>query len=121
MDNEHDNVEILDDEEKITLYDDDGKPVEFYEVACVEYEEEFYALLEPAEPMEGLEEGDVLIFKIEEQQDGTDTFMPVEDEELLNAVFGEYLKSAECDCDCSECGGGCHDEDCDCEDCKDER
>ncbi len=117
MKKENENVEIMEDDEIVTLYDDDDQPVDFYEVACVEYEDEYYALLEPVEEMEGIEEGEVLIFKLEEQEDGTDMFMPVDDEQLLNAVFDEYIKAAaDHDCDCGDCEGHCDctDEHCSC-------
>ncbi len=105
MKNANENVEIMEDDEIVTLYDDNNEPVDFYEVACVEYKDDYYALLEPVEEMEGLEDGDVLIFKLEEQEDGTDLFMPVEDETLLNEVFDEYLKAvADHECDCGKCG-----------------
>ena len=124
MKNANENVEIMEDDEIVTLYDDNNEPVDFYEVACVEYKDDYYALLEPGEEMEGLEDGDVLIFKLEEQEDGTDLFMPVEDETLLNEVFDEYLKAVadhECDCGCEDCDGECDCEgehhDCDCGKC----
>ena len=124
MKNANENVEIMEDDEIVTLYDDNNEPVDFYEVACVEYKDDYYALLEPVEEMEGLEDGDVLIFKLEEQEDGTDLFMPVEDETLLNEVFDEYLKAVadhECDCGCEDCDGKCDCEgehhDCDCGKC----
>ncbi len=116
MKNANENVEIMEDDEIVTLYDDNNEPVDFYEVACVEYKDDYYALLEPVEEMEGLEDGDVLIFKLEEQEDGTDLFVPVEDEALLNEVFDEYMKAVadhECDCGCEDCDGDC---DGDCED-----
>ena len=114
------NVEVID-EEIITLYDDDNNPVDFYEVACVEYEDEYYALLQPVEPMEGLSEDEALIFKLVEQEgEESDLFVPVEDEALLNAVFEEYLKAAAddgCGCGCHDGGCGCDcDDDCDCDD-----
>lgn len=120
---EHDeSVEIMDEDEIVTLYDDNGEPIDFYEVACVEYEGDFYALLEPVEEMEGVEEGEVFIFKVEESEneDEEDKFIPLEDEALMDAVFEEYLRVAEeegCGCDCDECGhhDHCHDDDCDCE------
>ena len=109
-----------DEDEIVTLYDDNGEPIDFYEVACVEYEGDFYALLEPVEEMEGVEEGEVFIFKVEESEneDEEDKFIPLEDEALMDAVFEEYLRVAEgCGCDCDECGhhDHCHDDDCDCE------
>lgn len=116
MKNANENVEIMEDDEIVTLYDDNNEPVDFYEVACVEYKDDYYALLEPVEEMEGLEDGDVLIFKLEEQEDGTDLFVPVEDEALLNEVFDEYMKAVadhECDCGCEDCDGDCEDN-CDC-------
>ena len=60
------NVELID-EEVITLYDDDNNPVDFNEEAVVEYEGDFYALLTPVKPMEGLAEDEALIFKIIEE------------------------------------------------------
>lgn len=120
-------VELIDDE-VITLTDDDGKPVDFYEVACIEYQGEFYALLQPVEPMEGLGEDEALIFKVREEDDENDVFEPVMDESVSEAVFAEYLKALEdcadeCDCDCDDCGHGhhhdhgecCGDQDCDCD------
>ena len=115
------NVELIDEEEIITLSDDEGKPVDFYEVACIEYQGEFYALLQPVEPLEGLADDEALIFKVTEEDEDTDVFEPVHDESVLDAVFNEYLKAlAEAEegcCDCDECNHGdcdCDDGDCDC-------
>lgn len=118
--NQNQDVELLDEDEIITLYDDDTKPVKFYEVACVEYQGEFYALMQPVEPMEGLGEDEALIFKVREEDEDNDVFEPVTDERVLDAVFDEYLKAAaeaadECGCGCGcehDCDGDC---DCDCD------
>lgn len=99
---EEKNVELIDDE-TITLYDDDGKPVKFCEVACVEYQGEFYAFLQPVEKMEGVEEDDAFIFKVREEDEETDVFEPVTDDSIREAVFNEYLNAvaeAEAGCDC---------------------
>ena len=120
--NNNEEVELLDEDEVITLYDDDNKPVKFYEVACVEYQGEFYALMQPVEPMEGLGEDEALIFKVREEDEDNDVFEPVTDERVLDAVFDEYLKAAAeaaDDCDCG-CDCGCdhehhHHDDCDCD------
>ncbi len=118
---EEKNVELIDDE-TITLYDDDGKPVKFCEVACVEYQGEFYAFLQPVEKMEGVEEDDAFIFKVREEDEETDVFEPVTDDSIREAVFNEYLNAvaeaeAGCDCDC-DCGCDhdcCDDDECDCD------
>ncbi len=114
--NQNQDVELLDEDEIITLYDDDNNPVKFYEVACVEYQGEFYALMQPVEPMEGLGEDEALIFKVREEDEDNDVFEPVTDERVLDAVFDEYLKAAAEAADECGCGCGCeHDCDCDCD------
>lgn len=115
--NQEENVELID-EEVITLYDDKNNPVDFNEVAVVEYQGDFYALLQPVEPMEGLGEDEAIIFKVVQKDEETDEFEPVTDEAVLDAVFNEYLK-AEAEfgdgCDCCDCDDCNHDHD-DCDD-----
>lgn len=119
QDNNEKDVEVFDDEEVITLTDDAGNPVDFYEVACIEYKGEFYALMQPVEPMEGLGEDEALIFKVREEDEENDVFEPVYDESVMEAVFNEYLnamaEAGDC-CDCEDCCGHHHDHDCDCGD-----
>ncbi len=109
-----DKVQIIDDEEIITLFDENDNPMDFYEVAVVEYEGELYALLQPAEEIEGIADDEVLIFRIDsEEKDGEedeDFFYPVEDEAVQEAVFEEYLRATadgDCDGDCAGCGTPC--------------
>ena len=79
-------------EEVVTLVDEDGNEVDFYEVATLDYKEKWYILLEPAEELEGFEEGELLIYELGEDEKGEETFLPVESEETLNAVFAEFEK-----------------------------
>ena len=110
-----DNVEIFDDESIVTLYDDEQQPVDFYEIAGVEYNDKLYELLQPTEPMEGLEDNEVIIFEVQQgESEEESTFLPIGDEELLNEVFAEYVKAVsdlEDGCDCCGCG-----DECDCDD-----
>ena len=107
-------VQLIDDEEVITLYDDDNNPMDFYEVAVVEYGDDLYALLQPAEEIEGIADDEVVIFRIEEAEgEEDDYFYPVEDEATQEAVFEEYLRATsdgECDGECEGCAAA---EDCD--------
>lgn len=111
--NKKETVEIYDGDNVVTLNCDDGQTIEFYEIASVEYEQEWYAIVEPVEPIEGIEEGEVLIFKVIEQEDGSHRYDPAESEEIMDAVFEEYLRALpddECGCDCDHCDG-CDSED----------
>lgn len=116
--------EILDDEneEIITLLNDDNEEIEFYHIATIDYKEEWYIFLQPVEEMEGVSDDEVIIFKIGTDAEGNDSFEPVEDEEVLQAVFNEFEKMMEeegccdedCDCGChgegDGCSCGCHEE-----------
>ena len=94
-------VQLIDDDEIITLFDEDDNPMDFYEVAVVEYRDELYALLQPAEEIEGIAEDEVLIFKIGGKEDGEPEN---EDEAVQEAVFEEYLRAT---ADADACDGNC--------------
>lgn len=102
----------------ITLVDMDNNDVDFYHVATIDYKEKWYVFLQPVGPIEGIAEDEVIIYELGVDEDGSDKFIPIEDEALLNEVFNEYLKEAEeegyCDCE-DDCDGGC---DCGCNGCK---
>lgn len=108
--------EILEEEcDIITLVDDKGEDVDFYHVATIDYKEDWYVFLQPCTPIEGINDDEVLIYKLGTDNEGEDTFIPIETQEELDAVYNEYLK--EVDCDCEECGEECdcaHQTKCDC-------
>ena len=56
----------------------------------------------------------MVIFRLEEDENGEDLFVPIEDENLLNEVYEEYVRMAEEEDECG-CGCGCHEDGCDCE------
>ena len=111
MKNENENVEIYDGESVVTLTCDDGTTVDLYELAGVEYEGQCYAIVEPVEEMEDVEEGEVFIFRIEELEDGSYRYDDDVTEEVMDAVFAEYLRALPDDCcgDCEDCDGNCED------------
>lgn len=102
------------DDEVIVLEDGDGNEVKFHHIATVDYKEEWYIFLQPVE-LGDMEEDETLIFRIDSDEDGNDIYVPLEDEETIDAVYNEYVKlvEEEDDCDCEDCD--C--EECDCEEC----
>lgn len=76
-------------EEPITLYDDNDKPSQFDQIAMIPIEEKWYAILKPLFEVEGMEEDEALVFFIDEEND---TLTVVNDDELGCAVFEEYYK-----------------------------
>lgn len=73
----------------ITLNDEDGKEVQFEFLDLIEYNEEEYVILLPVEETE--EAGEVVILKVERtESEDEESYIGVEDEEELNAVFAIF-------------------------------
>ena len=70
----------------ITLNDEFGNEVHFEFLDLVEYDSEEYVVLFPIDD-EDEDEGMVIILKIESLDDDTDTYISVEDEDTIQAVF----------------------------------
>lgn len=81
----------------ITLTDDNGEDVSFEVLDVIDYNEREFAVLLP---FEDTEEEVVILEVIPGEDEETDEFISVEDDEILNEVFEEFLKR--CD-DESEC------------------
>ena len=71
----------------IILNDEDGNEVKFEFLDLIDYEGEEYIILLPTE--EGEDNDEVVILKVEDVEDDPDmeTYVSVEDEDVLNAVF----------------------------------
>lgn len=149
MIDEKDNVteleeEIDADDGVVQLINEDGDALDFFFVASLPYKDNWYAFFQPAEEMEDIDEDEIVVFRIVEDESGNDTFEPIEDEQLLDEVYEEYVRRHKeylqeqgidfdegCDCEHEHCGCGhehCDcDDDCDCDgecdgecDCKDD-
>ena len=73
-----------------------------------------YVFFQRAEEIPDIDDDEVVIFRLEEDENGEDLFVPIEDENLLNEVYEEYVRMAEEEDECG-CGCGCHEDGCDCE------
>ncbi len=72
----------------IVLNDEDGNEVQFEFLDFIEYDEEEYVVLLPAEEASEDEIGEVVILKVEPtESEETESYVGVEDEEVLNKVF----------------------------------
>ena len=91
MDQNKENENIFADEDLVVLKDEDGKEIEFIQIATIDYDDEWYAFLQPTE-LGDLEDDEMIIFKMEEDENGETIFIPVEDEDLMNKVYDEYVK-----------------------------
>ena len=76
---EVDNIVILNDEE--------GNEVQFEFLDLIEYNEEEYVILLPVEDEISEEPGEVVRLKVESTSEDEESYVSVEDEEVLNNVF----------------------------------
>ncbi|NLT18274.1 MAG: hypothetical protein BWX72_00878 [Firmicutes bacterium ADurb.Bin080] len=79
-------------EEFITLTAPDGSEVDFLEIAGIPLDGNFYTILKPIEVLEGMTEDDVLVFKVEESENGESNLSLETDEDTLDKIYQEYLK-----------------------------
>lgn len=84
FENDENGMEELDN--IIVLNDEDGKEVKFEFLDLIEYENEEYVILLPADEEDDSDE--VVILKVEDtDSDEEESYVSVDDEEVLNKVF----------------------------------
>lgn len=77
----------------LTLNDENGNEVEFQLLDVIELEGTDYVVLLPCEPDEETD-GSVVILKVEavDEDTGEETYMGIEDEDVIEAVFAKFKK-----------------------------
>ena len=81
-----------DEDDIVTLVSSEGEEIDFVEIAGIAYQGSFYAILQPVELLEGMEEDEALVFKVTKGKDGEDKFEIELDDAIIDAVFDEYNK-----------------------------
>lgn len=84
------NTMIDENDEIITMTYDDGTSENFFSLAELEYEGKWYNYLEPVDPPEDYEEGEVIVYEEATDENGEEIFLPVEDDDLLQKLV-DYL------------------------------
>ena len=75
--------------ETVTLTTDDGEDIQFNIVTEIALGEDFYALMQPVKPLDGVAEDEALVFRIIENDDG-DEYELVTDDETIDCVCASY-------------------------------
>ena len=78
------------DDDVITLTSADGEEIDFVEIAGISLDCGFYAILQPVELLEGMDDDEALVFKVTRLPNGEDNFEIELDDEIIDAVFAEY-------------------------------
>ena len=81
-----------DNEDPITLYDENNKSYKFDQVAVIPLDNKLYAILKPIDQMEGVADDEAIVFAINETDDGESSLIVEIDESIAMRVFDEYYK-----------------------------
>ncbi len=81
-----------DNDEAITLYDENDKAVRFDQVAIIPFKEKLYAILKPIDEMDGVADDEAIVFLVEEDGEGDAQLVIETDEPTAIKVFDEYYK-----------------------------
>ncbi len=127
--NINESMELEENADYVVLTMDDGTQHNFYFEDEFDYKDKKYLCISPAEEIEDLPEGELLIYEINED-DGEYMLKPIENECLLDEVYKEYCRRYDEEVECCECGHEdcdcccddddcdcCHDDECECDDC----
>lgn len=80
----------MSDENVVILTDEDGKDVRFLHIMTFDFQDSFFIALTPEEDVDGIENGEVLLMEVLEDGDGSDCYVPIEDEDRLDRVWEEF-------------------------------
>ena len=78
------------DDDIVTLLDKDGNEVDMVQIAGINYRGKFYAILQPVELLEGMDDDEALVFKVTRDRNGDDQFEIELNDDIIDAVFEEY-------------------------------
>ena len=75
----------------MTLITANGEEVDFVEIAGINIGDgKFYAILQPVELLEGMDDDEALVFRVGRDSEGNDSFEIELDDDVIDAVFEEY-------------------------------
>lgn len=86
MENNNNNLPEEEEISIITLTDENGNDVAFEYLDVIEYEGKEYLILMPADE----ESAEIVILEIEPVDEETENYLAVEDEAILDAVYGIF-------------------------------
>ena len=80
----------INDDDIVTLLSADGEEIDFVEIAGIALKGNFYAILQPVELLENMDDDEALVFRVTRGADGEDKFEIELDDDIIEAVFDEY-------------------------------
>ena len=94
----NEDVDILDilldedNEEPVTLYDENNKAYKFDQVAIIPLGDKLYSILKPIDKLPGIADDEAIVFALNEDENGNGSLKVETDEPTAIKVFDEYYK-----------------------------
>ena len=79
-----------DNEDPITLYDENSKAYKFDQVAIIPRDNKLYAILKPIDELPGVADDEAIVFAVNEAENGETSLIIETDEEIATKVFDDY-------------------------------
>lgn len=76
----------------ITLYDEEERAVKFEQVAVIPENDNLYVILKPLDELEGVEDDEAIVFKVDFDEDGNTLLVIEQDVSTAEKVFNSYHK-----------------------------
>ena len=77
-------------EDIITLTSENNEEIDFVNIAQIVYQSKIYAILQPVELLDGMDEDEALVFEVENDEEGQNSYTIVTDDEIIDEVFSRY-------------------------------
>ena len=77
-------------EDIITLTSENNEEIDFVNIAQIVYQSKIYAILQPVELLDGMDEDEAFVFEVKTDEEGQNSFTIVTDDEIIDEVFSRY-------------------------------
>lgn len=74
----------------ITLTSESNEEIDFVNIAQIVYQSKIYAILQPVELLDGMDEDEAFVFEVKTDEEGQNSFTIVTDDEIIDEVFSRY-------------------------------
>ena len=74
----------------ITLTSESNEEIDFVNIAQIVYQSKIYAILQPVELLDGMDEDEAFVFEVKTDEEGQNSFTIVTDDEIIDEVFSHY-------------------------------
>lgn len=81
-----------DNDGEIRLTNQDGTELVFNHVATIPYNETLFAILAPVSDIEGVNDDEAIVFRVDEIDEGEQVLVLEDDEQVAMAVFDKYIE-----------------------------